>query len=313
MCVIIGSMKIVTIDTIFLYPEHVATLKKLGNFISYADSPKNTKEAIKRIKDADIIIDFWYPLHQKLVEKANQLKMVCVAATGYDFIDLETLSRKGIILTNCPNYSTEAVAEHTIGLLLAAARLSLQANADARRGGADMTRYKGRELRGKVLGIVGYGNIGKRVAEIAKNGFGMKIMFVNSQSSRKDFENLLKQSDFISIHTPLTEKTRGMFGVEEFNLMKQGVVLVNAARGAIIDEVALAQVLRSGKVFASSHDILVNDPPIGKEALFDFPNVVITPHISWNTQEADYNLSAMVVDNIKSFIEGKPQNVVNST
>ncbi len=167
------------------------------------------------------------------------------------------------------------------------------------------------ELHEKTIGIIGYGRIGKRVGEIAEKGFGMKILFANSSTSREEFENLLKTSDVISINAPLNEKTKGLIGIKEFNLMKTGIVIVNTGRGAIIDEIAFAKSLKSDKVSAAGLDVLKDEPMNLKSPLFSFPNVVITPHIAFNTKESTKRLSKIVTDNIINFLEGHPANVVS--
>ena len=173
------------------------------------------------------------------------------------------------------------------------------------------TKFKGKELKEKILGIIGYGSIGRRVAEIAKKGFDMKIIYINSKSSRIEFENLLRESDFISINTPLTEQTKGMISKKEFDLMKRGVCIINTGRGAVLDEKLLIDNLKSGKVFAAGLDVFSKEP-IEKESLFiNNPNISLTPHIGFNTEEAEYSLSQIVVDNIKNFVDGHPINLIS--
>ncbi len=303
-------MKIVSADKVYLYPEHRKNLKQLGEVVIYNDVPDEQK-GIRRIKDADIVINNWLEMPARVISAAPKLKMICVAATGYEWIDLAQSRKQSITVCNTPNFSTDAVAEHAIGLLLTAIRLASKAQVDIRKGTWDPLAYKGKELKGKTLGIIGYGTIGRRVAEIAKNGFNMNILFVNSSSSRQDFEKLLHRSDVISINAPLTNKTRGMVGKKEFQLMKNGVVLVNTGRGAIIDERALMDNLTSGKIFAAGLDVLSNEPMKKTDPLFAYPNVVITPHIAFNTEESEYRCSQIVTDNIKKFLGGHPQNVVS--
>lgn len=303
-------MKIVSADKVYLYPEHRKDLKRLGEVVIYNDIP-DEQEGIRRIKDADIVINNWIEMPARVISAAPKLKMVCVAATGYEWIDLTQARKQGITVCNTPNFSTDAVAEHTIGLLLAAIRLASKAQVDIRKGTWDPLAYKGKELKGKTLGIIGYGTIGRRVAEIAKNGFFMNLLYVNSSSTRQSMKELLAKSDVLSINAPLTDATRGMIGAKEFQLMKRGVVLVNTGRGAIIDERALIDNLASGKIFAAGLDVLSNEPMKKTDPLFAYPNVVITPHIAFNTEESEYRCSQIVTDNIKKFLEGHPQNVVS--
>ncbi len=302
-------MKIVSVDKVIIYPEHLQKLKKFGEVVIYNDVP-DEKEGIERIKDAEIVIDNWYKMPGNVIASASKLKMICVAATGYEWIDLNEARKRNILISNSPGYSSEAVAEHTFGLLLHSIRMASEAEREMVNGKWDPMKFKGKELKRKTLGIIGFGSIGKRIAEIAEKGFNMKILYINTQSSTKDFEKLLKKSDFISINAPLTEKTKGMIGQKEFDLMKKGVAIVNTGRGAIIDEEFLIKNLKSGKVFSAGLDVFLNQP-INKDSLFfKLSNVTLTPHIGFNTEESEYRLSEIVVNNIKNIIEGHPINII---
>jgi len=304
-------MKIVSVDKVYLYSEHLKNLKKFGQVIVYNNVPSKN-EGIKRIKDADIIIDNWFKMPANVIASAPKLKMISVAATGYEWIDMKEIKKRKIVVCNCPGYSTEAVAEHTIGLLLNSARLSSQSQQDIKSGQWNPATYKGKELFGKTLGIIGYGKIGKRVAEICQKGLEMKIIFINSKSSKKDLEKLLETSDFISVNAPINNQTKDLLGKKEFALMKQGIVIINTGRGAVINEQALIENLKSGKVFAAGLDVFPNEPLENKNyPLFSFPNVITTSHIGFHTQEAEYRLSQMATENIIKYLEGKPQNAVS--
>lgn len=303
-------MKIVSVDKVYLYPEHVEELKKIGEVTIYNSVPEK-KEGIERIKDAEIVIDNWFPMPEDVILSSPKLKHICVAAIGYEWVDLKQARKQNIIVSNSPRYCTNAVAEHTVGLMLSVSRLALNAIDDIRRGIWGPTKYRGTELSGKTLGIIGFGSIGQQVAKVCQSGFGMKILFVDSHSQEQEWKNLLKHSDIISINLPLIDKTRGLIGKKEIELMKQGVVLVNTGRGAVIDEMELIKNLKSGKIFAVGLDVLAKEPMDGKHQLFSLPNVIITPHIAFNTQESQHNLSQIIVQNIKAFISGKPQNVVS--
>lgn len=302
-------MNIVNIDTeIIIDPKHERVLKSLGNLQTYKDIPSIDIQR-KRVREADIIIT--YNLQTELMITASHLKMICVSATGYDRVDIAVAKKRNIVVSNCPGFSTEGVAEHTIGLMLSAIRLSSLAQTELRMGTWKSTRYKGFNLNGKTLGVIGFGRIGKRVAEIAQKGLHMKIISINSKDSRKDLEILLKKSDIISVNAPLNNQTRGLISDNEFQLMKKGVVLVNTGRGAIIDEKALVANLLSGKIFAAGLDTFTHEPIEKNNPLLQIPNVTLTPHIAWNTSETEYRLSKMVVDNVRNFIHGKPINVVS--
>ena len=304
-------MKIVNPDYMFFAPEHIKELNKLGNFVRYMDDPKDRDEVVERTKDADIMIGFWVKMDKEMFDELSNLKFICTASVGFDWVDVKAARERGIDVSNCPGHNTESVAEHAIGLMLAASRNTSASIDSLRKGEWKPTGFKGIDLKGKALGVVGYGRIGKRVAEIASKGFGMKILSVNSKSSKKDFEKLLKESDVISINAPINEKTRNLISDNEFKLMKDGVVIVNTGRGAVINEKVFLKYLKNGKVRAAGIDTYEFEPPKKLVPFTKFKNVVATPHISWDTEETDYYLSEMVVENIKAFIKGKPVNVVN--
>ncbi len=302
--------KIVCVDPILLFPEHIHSLKELGELVLFDAAPINNEETIERIKDANIVVDFWTTLPQEIISKLSKTKMICSAAAGYDWIDVKAATQKGITVTHCPGHNAESVAEHTVGLMLAAMRLSWKASSETKTGKFAPDEYKGKELKDKTVGIIGYGSIGKRVAQILEKGFGVKILYINSSSSRKDLENLLNDSDFISINAPLNDKTRNLISHKEFELMKPGVVFVNTGRGAIVDEKALLAHLKNGRVFAAGLDILAKEPFEVANPLLSQPNVIVTPHIGWNTEETDYKLSAQVVEVVTAFIHDKPIYIV---
>ena len=295
----------------FLLPEHVSHLKLLGEFTYFDSIPADFEEAKDRIRESDIIINFWYRMSEDLINAAKNLKLICVASTGYDWINVEAARKRGIIVCNTPVYC-EPVAEHTIGLMLNAVRLASEAERDIRIGKWTPEKYTGKELKNKTLGIIGYGAIGRRVAEIAISAFEMNILYINSSSTRGEFEKLLGESDIVTIHVPIKENTMRMVGKVEFDLMKEGVVIINTGRGAVIDEKSHIENLQTGKVFAVGLDTLSKEPMDNNHPLFTFPNVTITPHIAWNTEEADVRLSQGVVENIEAFIKGKPQHIISS-
>jgi len=303
-------MKIISVDKVVIYPEHIKQLKNFGEVIIYNDVP-DEKEGIRRIKDADIVIDNWYKMPASVIASTPSLKMICVAATGYEWIDLNEARKRNILVSNSPGYGSEAVAEHTIGLLLHSIRRASEAEREITNGKWDPMKFKGKELQRKTLGIIGFGSIGKRIAEITEKGFGMRVLHINTHSTITDFERLLKESDFISINAPLTEKTKGMIGQKEFDLMKIGVSIVNTGRGAIINEELLIKNLQSGKVFSAGLDVFSSQPINNDNPLLKLTNVTLTPHIGFNTEESEYRLAEVVVNNVKNFIEGHPINIVS--
>lgn len=304
-------MKIVKIDPFILYDEHIDILKFFGTVEIYNDKvDKNTN--LKRILDADIVISKWINFNKDDLLNLKNIKLIALAATGYhDRIDIATLKALNIHLCISNDYSTDATAEHTMGLILNACRLTSEANKDIIKGTVDNLKYKGIELKGKNLGIIGYGRIGKRLSQIAQFGFNMNINYTNSSSSREDLENLLKNSDIISINAPLTSSTKNLISYTEFSLMKKTAVLVNTGRGGIIDEEALFYTLKKNGIFAAGLDTLSIEPiTTSKSKLLSLNNIIITPHIGWNTYTASYELSKVTTDNIVNFLKLTPKNLV---
>jgi len=303
-------MKIVLLDPMKIFPEHQQELSQLGDFVTYDKAPANKEEILERVKDADVVINFWVELPTDVVKEMSSVKLIIMAASGYDWVDVDMATEKGVLIAHCPGHNAESVAEHTIGLILSASRHLRKAVNETYRGEWNSIAYQGVELKDKILGIVGYGHIGKRVGEIAENGFNMNVQHVDSGSTSEDLDNLLQTSDVISINAPLNEKTKGMINEDAFEKMKQDVVLVNTGRGAVIDESALIKAIKSGKVYAAGLDTLSQEPPEKDNPLFGFDNVIITPHTAWNTKETDYNLSEQIVKIVKAFVEGSPVHII---
>jgi len=239
-----------------------------------------------------------------VINSLTVAKLICSAAVGYEWIDVDAASEKGIHVVDCPGNSKESVAEHTIALMLGAVRHIYKAITETKQGRFEPGAYKGMELKGKTLGVIGYGNIGKRVAEIAEKGFGMNILFTNSMSTREDLEKLLKESDFISIHIPANAKTKNLLSDAEFELMKMGVVLVNTADlGTVLNEKALIKALNEGKLYAAGLDTLAQVPYEQNHPLLNLSNVIVTPNMAWDTEETDYRLSKQVVEIVEAFVK----------
>jgi D-lactate dehydrogenase len=296
------------------------------------------------VLDVDIISVFSDSrINRNLLEKLKNLKFICTRTTGYDHIDLEECKKRGIVVSNVPAYGTETVAEHTFALILAISRRLIESFERTRRGEFSNKGLTGFELKGKTLGIVGAGKIGRRVAEIAK-AFGMRVIaydvFRNVEEAKRigyeyvDFDKLLREADIITIHANLTKENYHMINEAAFEKMKDGVIIINTARGAIIDTKALIKYLKSGKIKYAALDVLENEPEIKEEIqvfekelsngemkkilanhiLFDMEDrlekVLITPHNAFNSKEALEEIKKVTVENIFAFIRGKPINVV---
>ena len=257
---------------------------------------------------------------KKVLEKASQLKVVGRAGVGVDNIDVETATLLGIVVVNTPDGNTIAAAEHTMGMLLALARHIPQADQSLRQGQWNRSKYMGVELRNKNMGIIGLGKIGSEVAKRCK-AFGMNVLaydpYVPQEIAKRagveltNLDTVLKESDFISVHMPLTPETKHMISGPQFAAMKDGVRILNVARGGIIDENALYEAVVNKKVAGAALDVYEKEPQT-QSPLFTLPEVVVTPHLGASTEEAQVNVAIDVVKEIIRVLNGEPvQNAVN--
>jgi D-3-phosphoglycerate dehydrogenase len=310
-------MKIVVVDHVYLEKEHIQKLESMGYLEVFGEPPKTSDELKERIKSADIVIVGWTDLTKSVIDSARRLKMISIWATTCHYADLKAAKERGIVVTHVPGYATESVAEHTFALLFAAVRKLTQADKHVRNGGFDWRPFGGVELYGKTLGVVGTGSIGLRVAEIARV-FNMHVLgfdkYPNERKAKEagieyvDLPTLLKESDFITLHVTLTSETEGLIGRKEIEAMKKGPVIINTSQGKVIDERALADALRSGKISYAGLDVLEKEPPNKDNPLFKLDNVVFSPHIGFHTVEAKKRCSDICIDNVVKFLEGHPQN-----
>lgn len=277
---------------------------------------------VERIAEAEIVISNKVMIDAVALTAAKRLKLVCVAATGTNNVDLDAAQRRGITVCNVRGYATPSVVEHVFSLMLALMR-HLPEYQRAVQGGRwqksvhfSFIDFPIREMSGKTLGIVGYGELGQAVAKVAEV-FGMRVMIgerpgAAPRAGRVALAELLPQVDVLSLHCPLTPETRGLIGAEELQAMKRGAVLINTARGGIVDEPALVAALRSGHLGGAGVDVLTQEPPRDNPLLAaDIPNLIVTPHIAWASRESRQRLLNELAENIQAFLEGKPRNVVN--
>lgn len=317
-------MKIVVLDGYTLNPGDLSweKLKKLGDTTIYDRTPKG--DLVQRAKDAEVLFTNKTVLNEEVLNKLPNLKYIGVLATGYNVVDIEYARKKGIVVTNVPAYSTDSVAQMTFALILELYN-HVKSHSDAVKCGT-WSRSKDfcfwnhplTELSGKTIGIIGFGNIGKKVAQIA-TAFGMKVI-VFSKSRKGDgegnnikwvnLEELLSSSDIISIHCALTSETKGLINKQNIKLMKKTSILINTSRGPIIIDKDLGEALNSGNIAGAGLDVLTVEPPEGDNPLLKAKNCIITPHISWATKEARIRLMDTAVKNLKAFIEEKPINVI---
>ena len=296
-------------------------IKELGEVEIYDST--TTDELLQRVSDANVLVVNKIKISREVMAAAKQLKLVCVFATGYDNIDLVAAREMGVAVCNVPAYSTDSVTLFTMSTLL----YLLTHLGEYRRyvidgsytggGKANCLTPTYHELRGKVFGIIGFGNIGRSVAAVAK-AFGAKVI-VNKRTPVDDFEcvdidTLCKEADIICIHCPLNDQTRYLINKDRIEMMKSGVVIVNEARGAVLDEEAVAEAVLSGKIAGFGCDVYSTEPfdkkhPYTKIAGLD--NVCLTPHSAWGAFEARERCLRIICDNIKSFVYGKTLNRVD--
>jgi D-3-phosphoglycerate dehydrogenase len=283
----------------------------------YDTKPESQQEVLERCKGADIAVLVNTPITAEVLDKLDNLKMIAVSFTGYDHVDIEKCRELGVTVCNVPEYSTHSVAELVFGLVIAAMRKILECDRAVREGRGNQG-LMGRELFGKTMGVIGTGKIGQRVCEIAL-AFGMNVL-AYSRTEKEELvkngvkyvplEELLRESDIVSIHVPLNKETEKMIGSKELALLKDGAVIVNAARGKVIDTEALVEELEKGRIIACL-DVFDMEPPLPPDyAILDAKNTILTPHVGYYTQEALERRLEVTIENIKAFLSGSPKNVV---
>ena len=295
--------------------------------VEVSDKPRNLskEEIIESVKGKDAVLCLLTDMMDEEIIKAGEdLKVISNYAVGYDNIDVEAATERGIVVTNTPGVLTEATAEIAWALMMSVARNVVNGDEFVREDrfeGWDPTLMLGHELHGKTLGIVGMGNIGSKVAEMSQ-GFDMEVIYYN-KSRNEDIEEkigaefveldeLLSRSDFVSLHVPLTDKTEGMIGKEELELMSYDSYLINTARGEVVDEDALVETLKEGGIAGAGIDVYADEPHGANPDYYDLDNVVLTPHLGSASHKAREGMAVMAAENILSILEGKePENIVN--
>lgn len=301
----------------------VDCIKDLGELTVYSNTLE--EEVAERVKDAEIIIANKSPLNEMTLKEAKDVKLICELATGYDNVDLEYCKKRGIKAVNVVNYSTAAVAQHTFALcfyILEKLRhydeyvKSGEYGAQSRFSNFDIPFT---ELEGKVWGIIGMGNIGRRVASIAE-AFGCSVIFYSASGGstctdyeRVDFETILKESDFLSLHCPLSEKTKNLINLEALQKMKDTAILINVARGPVVNDKDLYTALTEDMIAGAGLDVTGTEPmrdenPLSK--IKDSSKLIITPHLAWASSEARNRVVEETYKNIEAFLNGKDRNAI---
>jgi len=279
-------------------------------------------EIAERVADADIVICNKTPMTAEIMESAKNLKYIGILATGYNNVDLAKAAELGITVTNVPGYSTEGVVQLVFTFLtelfgnLGRYRASVAAGDWKKCPTFSYFPYPITCMAGKTLGIVGFGTIGSRVAKVA-DAFGMRVL-VNTRTPKSgfpyeftDFDTLLKESDAVTLHCPLTPATEGLINAGALGKMKKGAVLINTSRGPVVDERALREALDCGKLSGAGLDVLSTEPMADDCPLFGAPNCIITPHIAWASAESRVKLLGIAEKNLAAYLAGKPENKVN--
>lgn len=285
---------------------------------------QTSPEAVaERLSGATIAITNKVPLREAALSQLPQLRFIAVAATGVDIIDLDYCRRRGIPVSNVRNYATHSVPEHVFALILSLRRNLLSYREEIRAGSwqrADtfcLLDYPIRELHESRLGIIGYGSLGRAVERLAL-GFGMQVLISERKGAsrirqgRTSFAETVRSSDILTLHCPLTAETRDLIGLEEMKEMQRHALLINTARGGLVNEEALARALQSGLIAGAGFDVLTQEPPRARNPLLELntPNFILTPHIAWASDEAMQALADQLTANLEAFISGRPRNLV---
>lgn len=289
-------------------------LRKFGYEIKMAEDISE-KTLIEEVKDCDAILVRMANITSKVINAGKKLKVISKFGVGVDNIDVEEATRRGIRVTNSPESNTNTVAEYTIGLIISLARKFFTYDRELRTGNFQIRENLGMDLKGKVLGIIGAGNIGRIVALKASVGFGMKIIefkrnITDMESSEdikitNNLDYVLENSDFVSLHVPLNDATRKMIGKREFELMKSGAFLINTARGEVIDNEALIEALENKRIAGAAVDVYEGEVPSMEDPIFKLDNVILTPHAAAHTVEAMKRMSLHPAIGIQEVLSGK--------
>ena len=315
-------MKIVFLDesTITLDNDiDFSVFRQLGDYVGFPHSTE--EEIIERAAGAEVVIPNKARITSRVIESLDSIRLVAEIATGYDNVDLSAARENNVTVCNVPGYAENTVPQHTFALILNLATKAHLYHADVMAGEWALTdsfnllNYPTFELRDLTLGIIGFGTIGRGVARIGE-GFGMRVLahdiarISGADYPNTDLETILREADVLTVHAPLTEQTRNLIGAEALSKMKPTAIVVNTARGGIVNEEALAAALNSGRIAGAGFDVLTSEPPTEGNVLLTARNVIITPHCAWSTREARQRLVDETAENIRTFVEGRPRNVI---
>ncbi|MFW3331282.1 2-hydroxyacid dehydrogenase [Aerococcus viridans] len=287
-------------------------------FTYYPDKTTDPNELYERSKDADIVMIANNPYQAEVIERLENTKFINVAFTGFDHVNSKASKDKGIAIANASGYATTAVAELALGLTLDLFRAITKGNDDIRNANFPGP-FQGREIKGKTVGIVGTGHIGLETAKLFK-AFGANLIGYNRSEKQEakdlgvelvELDELLQRADIVSVHLPLNDETKHLLNKDKLSLMKESAVIINVARGPIIDDAALADLLNEGKIAGAGIDVFDGEPPLPADyPLLSAKNAILTPHVGFLSDEAMELRAQIAFENTKAFIDGKPQNIV---
>lgn len=297
--------------------EHTKRLEALGEFENINITKASEDEIIEILKDTDMAIvgsSGVEGITDKVLNKLPNLKIISLLGAGAEFIDKESAKRHNILICNAKGGNSQSVAEHTFGMILSLSKRITESHISTKSGDYNYLNFEGIELSGKTIGIVGFGEIGSRVANIAK-GFGIKIITYSRTKKEIDgvefveLDELLKSADVIVATISLSVETENMFGVEEISKMKDNVIFVNPSREGLIEKDAFLDALEENKFFGFGMELDINEVP--DERFYKYPNVLLTPHTAFFTAESEENVNNIAIENLEKFVKGEPQNEFN--
>ncbi len=301
-----------------------ATLRRPAFDHTWAEhATTSAEQTVARLRDATIAMTNKSPLHAEALAQLPKLKLIAVAATGHDIVDVAACRERGIAVCNIRNYAVHTVPEHVFALVLALRRSLFAYRADVERGRWQQSEqfcffdHPIGDLHGSTMGIIGGGALGQGTAALAR-AFGMRVLFADitpgalARADRTPLDQVLAEADVISLHCPLTPATRYLIGPEQLRRMKRNAILINTARGGLVDESALATALTEGGIAGAGFDVLTTEPPTQGNLLVDLrlPNFMLTPHVAWASKDAMQGLADQLIDNVELFVQGTPQNLV---
>jgi phosphoglycerate dehydrogenase-like enzyme len=312
--------QITIVDWFAMSEEDERRLRSLGRLAVYDSLPRDDAELLERIGASEIILTGGVTISGNVIRTAPRLEMITVWAAGYDHVDVAAAAEKGVVVCNVKDYAAVSVGEHALALVLALAKRLPESDQQVRQGGFDGMVLPGMELRGKAFGVIGTGSVGRYLCRLAVC-LGCQVLAHDKYPSAHwaatlgveylSLDDLLRRSDVICLCVRLTPETRGLIGQRQFSLMERKPIFVNVARGALVDQPALLEALRSGQIRGAGLDVLGQEPPPASEPLLYEPGVIITPHKAWVTPEAISHSTRVCVDNIAAYLAGSPQNVVS--